>query len=158
MTTLQQIALIVAMFGGLCGVVTSVYAILYTRKRNQAQDLTKIFEGIDGRFEKITFKVDDLTGRVQQVEVKISPFWQAMERMAIEKLHHPDTPDIDELLDKYKHDWVDNRKPKIMTKEDAARLLIMLKTLIRNDDARRDLTAEYVLAAALQARYGLTEL
>jgi hypothetical protein len=156
LSQLQAFILIASLAIGLSSLVVAISSFLYTRKRNQVADLTDTLKAIDSSFKDVRISISAIDGRVQQVEVKISPLWAMIERMCVDRLHHPITPEIDYLLDKYKHDWIEEGEPKQMSRDEARQLIGMLQDIVKQEkDAPIDAMTAFLLNGAVRTRYNL---
>lgn len=77
----------------------SIIVFVYTISRNRQHDDTDLRK-----------EIGDLQSRMVALETKISVFWRGVSFSAAQVLHSPHNPELDELIEKFQHDQIDDQE------------------------------------------------
>jgi hypothetical protein len=97
------------------GIVVSVMSLFYMVIRNKFKDVIEVRSEMDNIKERLTC-----------LEIKVTPFWNWIDKNLPNILHSPHTPEFDELLEKYRDD------KENMSIDQLKRLMEILNELIHN--------------------------
>lgn len=118
----------IAVITSVTGLALSIYTLVSGRKRDNQK------------------KFEEFCDRVIQLETKVGPWWNVMEKMALDILHHPFMDERDALIDKYQTD-------EGLTRAETQTLLEMFRKTIEDEKApAREVFAAMLMASRLQAQ------
>jgi hypothetical protein len=98
----KLLLLVPGLLVSLVSLYLAIDARRYSRGRDKAGDLQKRID------ECVRDGLANITSRIIAIETKIEIFWKGVSYSAAQALHSPHTPALDELIEKFQRDQIDD--------------------------------------------------